>query len=454
MTVIVALEVPLAINLQRRARTDFESQAKISTLQIAQAIGAERVAKAVNSQRPLARTALQRWISAPGRFSQTEDGRVIVVDAKGVLIADSLGSQNLGRAYATPGRFELQQVLATQAPFATTRHSISLGQDILVAAAPIVDERLFYGAIRITESMAGIQEQVRRSILGLAVIGFASLLAGLIIAFGLAESFSGPLRRLARAARRLGGGDLGARAETSKGAREIAQLAQTFDDMADRLAQTVRAQREFVANASHQLRTPLTGMKLRLESAIEQAPTDDLRRDLEAADREVDRLAGIVERLLVMARRVEEGGPAEVDVGEAVQRAAERWGERARQLGSTLTVLGSGGQALGQTEDLDQILDNLLDNAISYAPGSITLETVREDERVVVAVEDRGPGIAAEDRPRVTERFFRGRGAPQGGSGLGLAIVRELAEKWGGTVSVQVPAEGGTRVEIRLRATS
>ncbi len=446
--------MPLAINLQRRARADVEAQAKISALQIAQAIGAERVAKAINSTRPLGRTTLQRWVAAPGRFSQTEDGRVIVVDARGVLIADSIGADNLGQVYATPGRFELQEVLATQQPYATTRHSASLSQDILVAAAPIVDERLFYGAVRITEGMAGVQEQVQRSILGLVVIGFAGLLAGLIIAFVLAESFSGGLRRLADAARRLGQGDLGARAETEAGAREVAQLARTFDDMAERLAQTVRAQREFVANASHQLRTPLTGMKLRLESAAEQATTDALRHDLEAAEKEVDRLAGIVERLLVMARRVEEGGPAEVDVGDAAHRAADRWGERARQQGSSLTVLGPGGQALGQTDDLDQILDNLLDNAISYAPGSITLETGREDGRVLVAVQDRGPGIAAEDRNRVTERFYRGRGAPPGGSGLGLAIVRELAEKWGGTVTVLAPDGGGTRVEVRLRATS
>jgi len=115
--------------------------------------------------------------------------------------------------------------------------------------------------------------------------------------------------------------------------------------MADRLEATVKAQREFVANASHQLRTPLTGIKLRIEAAMAGAPSEEVRRQLEAADTEVDRLAGIVNRLLVMARRIEEGGPSEIDLDEAVHRALERWGERASRQGATLTAKGEGGRS-------------------------------------------------------------------------------------------------------------
>ena len=93
-----------------------------------------------------------------------------------------------------------------------------------------------------------------------------------------------------------------------------------------------------------------------------------------------------------------------------------------------------------------------MDNAITYAPGEITLESSREDGWVLLTVRDRGPGIGAEERERVTERFYRGRGAPAGGSGLGLAIARELAEKWGGSLRVEGVDAGGTRVELRLRA--
>ena len=436
----MTLEIPLAINLQRRAIAEVESSAKSDALVIAERIGAERV------QQP---SQLQAFVY--DHFSHTEDGRVIVVDPEGVLIADSMGPDNLGTLYATPGRYEIGNVIRTQKPYSVRRHSDTLGQDILVAAAPILDENRFYGVVRQTRGVGIVQDRVRAVIYGLIIIGLAALIAGLIIAFALAGSLSRPLTRLAAAARRLGEGDLSARADATTGATEIAQLAESFDEMADRLESTVKAQREFVANASHQLRTPLTGMKLRLESAIAEVEDDNVRRNLEAADKEVDRLAEIIERLLVMAHRIEQGGPGEVEVGEAVQRAVERWEERASRLGATLLAKGDGGRALADGTELDQILDNLLDNAISYAPGPVIVQTGRSGEHLFVAVEDRGPGIPAEERHRVTDRFFRGRGAPPGGSGLGLAIVRELSEKWGGDVEVKAVPTGGTRVEVRLK---
>jgi len=146
-------------------------------------------------------------------------------------------------------------VLQTPEPTSEIRHSDTLGQDILVAAAPIIEDATFYGAVRVSELMGEVQDRVRRVIAGLAVIGLGALFAGLIVAFALARSFSRPLVQLAAVAKRLGSGDLSARTETREGASEIVQLARSFDDMADRLEAAVKAQREFVANASHQLRT-------------------------------------------------------------------------------------------------------------------------------------------------------------------------------------------------------
>jgi signal transduction histidine kinase len=236
------------------------------------------------------------------------------------------------------------------------------------------------------------------------------------------------------------------------GGSEVEELGQSFDEMADRLERSVQAQREFVANASHQLRTPLTAMKLRLEGAIAEAPDEAMRQRLEAADLEVDRLSGIVDRLLVMAREIEEGISASVDLGGAVHRTVLRWNDRAGQRDSTVVARGDGGLARVDPTDLDQILDNLLDNATSYAPGEVTVETGGSKGTVFVAVRDRGPGIAPQDLAHVTERFYRGLGVPSGGSGLGLAIARQLAEKWGGTLNVESAYGEGTRVEVRLDA--
>ncbi len=449
LVVIVTLEVPLGINLQRRVRAETESRAMVTALTVAAAVGAENVAATQRPDPRLATTNLQRWVFH--NFSHTEDGRIVVVDTTGRLIADSTGAGSLGDAFATASRPELRTVLSTHRPYSEFRFSDTLNQEILVAAAPIIDER-FVGVVRYTKGVGDVQSGVRRAILGAIAIGFAALLAGLVVAFALADSLSRPLTRLAGAARRLGAGELTARVERTDGATEITELGRSFDDMAGRLEATVTAQREFVANASHQLRTPLTGMKLRLESAIDAADNAETRRQLEAAEREVDRLAEIVERLLVMARRIEEGAAADVDVDAAIARAVERWRDRAARAGSSLRAGGHAGTAVGVGNDLDQILDNLLDNAISYAPGPVRVLGATDDGQVVLAVEDDGPGIAPEEADRVTERFYRGHGTPAGGSGLGLAIVRELAERGGGSVEVGRSSTGGTRIEIRLPA--
>ena len=126
----------------------------------------------------------------------------------------------------------------------------------------------------------------------------------------------------------------------------------------------------------------------------------------------------------------------------------------AEHAGATLTVDGEDGVAQANPTDVEQVLDNLLDNAIAYAPGPIKIQTGRRDGRVFVAVDDLGPGIPPEEIPRVTERFYRGMGVRSGGSGLGLAIAKELAEKWGGTTSVLTGGGGGARVEIELLAAS
>lgn len=437
MVLILALGIPLTVNLQQRATADLEREALIQAQGIAAQVGVEN-------------------IGAPKRLDQIVTqavdqvgGRVIVVDDQGILVADSEGPASLGAFYATPGRPEIVHALEGT-PFSEIRDSVDLGHDIMATAVPIQDEQRLVGAVRITRSVQQVNDNVRNVTLGLAAIGAAALVAGMLLAFGLAGSLSRPLTRLAAAAKRLGEGDLSTRAGDVGGASEVEELGQSFDEMADRLERSAQAQREFVANASHQLRTPLTAMKLQLEGAIAEAPDKELRGRLEAADREVDRLSGIVDRLLVMAREIEEGTSARVDLREATDRAVARWNERAGHRESTVVARGRGGSARVDPTDLDQILDNLLDNATAYAPGEVTIESGGSNGQVFVAVEDRGPGIAPEDLARVTERFYRGRGAPSGGSGLGLAIARQLVEKWGGTLSVESSRGEGTRVEVRL----
>ncbi|HXJ66314.1 MAG TPA: HAMP domain-containing sensor histidine kinase [Actinomycetota bacterium] len=450
LVVIVALEVPLAVNLRNRSLA--EQRAQETTLAVATAAQAKSLLSKAD------RDALQRQVRAQAVANRS---RVIVVDSHGELIADSSGPDLLGEDYATVDRPEILGALRDGQVSFRIGFSDTLKQQIQAVAAPVtaVDrttgEPVTVGAVRVTQTTDQISESVRRSVVGLVAIGVGVLAAGLLVAFVLAGSVSRPLRRLAGTAAELGDGRLDARAGDVRGPREVEEVAGSFDEMAARLEATVRAQREFTANASHQLRTPLTGLKLRLETAIEEAPADaaDLRRQLEAADREADRLAAIVERLLVLARRVEDGEALTVvDLSAAAQVACERFRGKAggREMEVRSPGFGPAALALADRGDVDQMLDALLDNALAYAPGRVVIETARSDGQAVMAVEDEGPGIPDDEVERVSERFFRGRNAPEGGSGLGLAIVRDLAERAGGEMVVVGGRERGARIEVRL----
>jgi signal transduction histidine kinase len=450
LVVIVALEVPLAVNLRNRSLA--EQRAQETTLAVATASQAKRLFA------PRNRLALQRQVRAQARANRS---RVIVVDAKGSLIADSAGDALLGTNYATPDRPEVLGALRDGQVTFRVGFSDTLRQEIQAVAAPIgridgaTGDPVTVGAVRVTQSTDQISASVRRSVVGLVAIGVGVLAAGLLVAFVLAGSVSRPLRRLAGAAGALGEGRLDARAGDVRGPRELEEVAGSFDEMAGRLEATVLAQREFTANASHQLRTPLTGLKLRLEAALEETPAEatDLRRQLEAADKEADRLAEIVERLLVLARRVENGQPPSVvDLADAARGARDRFLDRV--VGGSLSVSGSPSLAIADRADVDQMLDALVDNALSYAPGRVVIETARRDGQAVLAVEDEGPGIPDDDIERVAERFYRGRDAPPGGTGLGLAIVRELAERAGGEMVVVRGRPRGARIEVRLPGAS
>lgn len=434
LAVIVALTVPLAVNLTRRDQARLETDTLLTAQTLAAYVGAENLADADR-------------LDAIADAAPPEIERVVIMDLDGTVLYDSLGESE-GANFANGRRPEVDAALRG-VPIAEVRFSQTEGRNILVAATPIIDETQV-GAIRLTRDFTEVDEARRRGILGLSAIGLGALAAGVLIAFGLAGSLTDPIRRLVGTTRTLGAGDLSARAGEVGGSAEVRELAGSVDDMADRLERSVRAQREFVANASHQLRTPLTGMKLRLEAASAETTDDDLRRQLEAADREVDRLSEIVDRLLAMSRDIERGAPTTVDLGDAARRAVERTLIDAGQ--STISVDGDQEvTAQANPTDVDQIFANLLDNALTYAPGAIEVRISHEGRHAVAEVRDHGPGIPSGERERVVERFYRGSGSAPGGSGLGLAIARELTEKWGGTLEVTTPEDGGTSVRVRLR---
>jgi signal transduction histidine kinase len=439
LLILIALEVPLALNLRNRVdaevRNDAAGQAHIVA---AQASGS------------MAERAQLRQIAA--RAASQLGARVIVVDQTGMLRADSAGGAP--RSFAS--RPEIETALGGRTAQGK-RHSETLGEELLYSAVPVTSRGRIVGAVRVTQSVSAVNDRVRKSVVALAAIGLAALLLGLILAWFLADSLSRPLRKLARTAHRVEEGDFEARAEVT-GPQEAREVAMAFNDMADRIGTVLAAQREFVANASHQLRTPLTGLRLRLESAAAKADGPELERELAAAEQEVERLARLLNTLLMLARegQTPRAGTL-VSVGLAARHAHERWEDRAEQRGQRLELEPAQDVVVhAAEEDLAIVLDNLIENALHYSPrgSSVAIEYGRRGADAFLAVLDDGPGLAPGEEKAVFERFGRGRAGTSGpaGTGLGLAIVQTLAERWGGRAALSTRPEGGTRAEIRLPA--
>ena len=433
--VIVALEVPLILNVSRRVDAEVKGQAAAQA-QLVAASASGRMGDA-GELRNLARKA-----------AEDLGGRVIVVDGSGRLVADSAG---LTGFYGD--RPEIRTALDGRISQGR-RFSETLGESLLYTAVPVVEGENRVGAVRVTQNVEAIDRRVRRDVLGLIGIGLIALVLGLGFAWILAGTLARPLQRLASAARRVEAGDLQARAEP-EGSTEHREVAHAFNDMTERLRQVLEAQRQFVANASHQLRTPLTGLRLRLESAALKAGPE-LGAELEAAEQEVQRLARLLTTLLTLAREGDRPpARATVSLAAAVEAAEERWGDRARSSGHELaTVSRDDAVARASEEDIAIVLDNLIENALNYSPGgTVTVECGRERDEVFVAVSDEGPGLEPGEEERVFDRFARGsggRGAP--GTGLGLALVATLARRWGGSARIANRPEGGARAEVRLPA--
>ncbi len=427
---IIALALPLGINVARRASSDFAVQ----LTEKAEDIAAE--VPAAQRQGDAALAALVR--------RQPELGRVIVVDDDATLVADSTGRRPLGTDYRYRG--EIPLALNGQ-PTRLERTYRNTGTQYVVAT-PVVEDGRIVGAVRVNARIEQVQQRIRERLAVLVAVSLTVLAVGTAVAVAVAGSLTRPLRRLATTAGRLGQGDLSARVDED-GQAEVVEVAAALNTMADRIERTLKAQRDFLANASHQLRTPLTGLRLRLE-ALNVTGDPNARAGLA----EVDRLGRLVGDLLTLLRAgVPPAAGDTTDAGVAGQEAVDRWAILAGDRGQRLTfraVTECPPLAVGE-QDLEIALDNLIENALKYSPtgSTVTVTLDRDGEHGVLTVADDGPGIADDERDAVFERFYRGRsGGDLPGTGLGLAIVREAVQRWGGSVALDT--DGGTRVTLRL----
>lgn len=246
--------------------------------------------------------------------------------------------------------------------------------------------------------------------------------------------------------------------EARRAPREVRPLVDAINALLTRLDSALAAHRRFVANAAHQLRTPLAGLNAQAELALRETEPAALRRSLEQLQEAAGRAARLVSQLLSLARlEPRSGRPLQVeqlDLNELARDTTARWVPPALARGIDLGFEGSANSAkiLGDRLLLEELLGNLLDNAVRYTPsrGEATVRVQRASTGAVLSVEDNGPGIPEDERGQVVERFRRGSTALQTtGSGLGLAIVREIAVTHGAEMRVDSGTNGrGTRVSV------
>lgn len=445
--VLLILEIPLGITFAR---------SELERLTTAVERDAQVIGSLVEDQLHSGAAAVDPQL---GTYAERTGGRVLIVDRDGRTVHDSNAPDDpdaLARDYST--RPELELALDGQRNTGV-RPSETLGHDLLYVAVPVASGGVVHGAVRITYPTAALDARVQRNWMMLAAIALVVLTATGLVGAAIARWVVRPTRAVEAGVRRLADGDLDVRVPDATGPPELRQLAHGFNAMAERLSRLIRTQQSFVSDASHQLRSPLTALRLELEE-LEDLPAAAVRerRDgIERAIGETRRLSRLVTDLLELARAdAETPEPAIEDVAAVLRDRADAWEAVAAEHGVRLQVEAPPSlHVRAVAGHLAQIVDNLVDNAVeASSPGQVVrLWTDTAGDRTEVHVTDAGPGLSEVARERAFDRFWRGPDArPDTGTGLGLAIARQLAHLSGGEVTLRQAPGGGADAVVTLVA--
>ena len=393
---------------------------------------AGRASETLESNSPEGLTYVQDAIS---KYGNESSARVVVVDVNGVAVADSESPDTIGSSFLS--RPEISEALAGSVSIGR-RFSTTANQELLYVAVPVLNGSQTRGAVRITFPASVVDDAVNQRLRGISSVAGITLLVSALVALLLALGITRRLSNLKNVTEEFTKGNYKVRAEINGGAPEIRSLARSFNTMADQLDKLIAQQKAFAGDASHQLRTPLTALQLRLERATEMLATDPAGAAdrIEAAMVETDRLQRLVEGLLVLSRS-ENADKIARDKCDAVQIARERfenWEALASEQGIELVlVVPDAAMIFAIPGALEQVIDNYIDNALEIVPtdSKLTVQISVDSEFTKVSVIDEGPGIPEADIAKAFNRFWRARSDAHG-SGLGLAIVDRLATASGG----------------------
>lgn len=444
--VLVAHDVPLALHLSEIERDRLTTSIERDAFTIG-----GQISPALTRSEPDRAALIADVVSS---FGVDPLSTVIVVDADGYLIAGTDSTHVAGDDYVS--RPEIAAALLGN-PSSGSRPSVTIGEELVYVAIPVLSGAEVLGAVRITYPKSVLDARVNEELRGILLAAAVSIAMAIAVAVLFARTVSRPIEDLRHATEQFASGDLDVLAPES-GPRETRQLARSFNAMARRMGNLIDRQRSFAGDASHQLRTPLTALRLRLEQASEVAASDTeaLREHLEEARDETDRLTHLVEQLLQLARA--EGSvlqATEFDLAELIQARIEQWNYLAAE--HEIEILPAKVSSIRVTASefaLREILDNYLANAIEASPAGARIEVIviEGDFDLDVVVRDNGVGLTDDQRSRAFDRFWR---APSEsnrrlGSGLGLAVVAQLADAAGMRVELRSAPTGGIDASVKV----
>lgn len=439
--VLLVQDIPLAAYLRT-----VESNRINTELQRDAFVIAGRSVQVLQSETAQTNPALNVLVT---EYAKAEGAQVAVVDAAGNVVASSDSRVAIGTSLE--GRGEIQAALRGETA-SGEQDSDTSDISLQYVGVPVLSGPETLGAVRLTYPTSELSSRVNERVRGIGVVAGLTLLAAIVVAFLLAGTITRPLKRLQETTAQLARGDLSARAETDSGAPELRKLGRDLNTMANQLSGLIEAQRSFAGDASHQLRTPLTALRLRLDQAADALDVNPaaVSEPLDDARAETERLQHVIDGLLRLARA--EGQQQKLSIIDLTTIARERfaiWQPLAEEQGVRLELSAPPTALIEAVRAApEQIVDNYLDNALSISPsGSTVLVTIVESSTLAIPtttllVSDSGPGLSADQRTRAFDRFWSIR-EDNAGTGLGLAIVRQLADASQATVELRESVSGG-----------
>ncbi|HET6858893.1 MAG TPA: ATP-binding protein [Streptomyces sp.] len=286
--------------------------------------------------------------------------------------------------------------------------------------------------VTVQESRSTVSREVGRTLLIIAAVALLAVIAAVLLAVRQANRLASPLTDLAETAERLGSGDPRPR-HKRYGVPELDRVADVLDSSAERIGRMLTAERRLAADASHQLRTPLTALSMRLEEITLTDDLETVKEEATIALTQVERLTDVVQRLLTNARDPRTGSAVAFDLDEVIKQQIEEWRPAYRSAGRAIVHSGKPGmRAVGTPGAVAQVLAALIENSLMHGGGTVALRTRMTGNQSVIEVTDEGPGVPAELGARIFERSISGRNS----TGIGLAVARDLAEADGGRLEM------------------